>query len=346
MIVKRLSILVLAFLAASAPAFANSPHQARKLFVEGNKHFEAGRLSEALSSYRAARRLDDRASIILNIGITLHKLGRTADAANTFEEYVRHPDAKESRVDALDDTLDDLRTNLARLNIAVEEEGTEIHLDNKLIAKAPIQRTIWVTSGEHTVVLIAPAGKRNRRTLSLRPGAEATIFLDQNTPNRVHGTTSTAPSRDDTPHIQRAHVPHRTTSSRLGLIARVDGARAMSTDAQGMTFAPGVSYRLAGSRSIRLDGAVHLLIGGNYGTEVGLRGTFGSGKLRFTAGLSAPTFFVKGAKVGVRPTAGLEWKVSRRLSTFTDLGMTHTPGASLRYAKTVMLFAAGVAVSL
>lgn len=55
--------------------------QARRRFVEGVEHFEAGRLEAARKSFEGALELaPDRASVLGNLGITLFHLGRCEDA--------------------------------------------------------------------------------------------------------------------------------------------------------------------------------------------------------------------------------------------------------------------------
>jgi aspartate/methionine/tyrosine aminotransferase len=61
-------------------------HKARALFLDGTGHFDAGRLEAAAASFEAARALaPERPSILANLGVTLLRLGRFADALGHLE---------------------------------------------------------------------------------------------------------------------------------------------------------------------------------------------------------------------------------------------------------------------
>lgn len=61
--------------------------QAKALFFEGNAHFEADRLEQALASFQAALALvPGRPSILANLGITQVRLGQWAVAVDTLKQ--------------------------------------------------------------------------------------------------------------------------------------------------------------------------------------------------------------------------------------------------------------------
>ena len=69
--------------AATQPDF----ERARRLFVEGNAAFAAGRLDEAEARFRASlKELPQRPSTVANLAVTLQRLGRPQDAVALLDE--------------------------------------------------------------------------------------------------------------------------------------------------------------------------------------------------------------------------------------------------------------------
>jgi predicted TPR repeat methyltransferase len=65
----------------------NELEQARELFFQGIEHFEAGRLEPARERFEASLALaPGRPSALVNLGITLHRLGRCAEAITPLEQ--------------------------------------------------------------------------------------------------------------------------------------------------------------------------------------------------------------------------------------------------------------------
>ncbi len=72
-----------------SPASSDPLIQARELFIEGNRHHEAGELHEAQRCYEAALALaPGRASVLANLGLTLFKLQEFARAAPILREAI------------------------------------------------------------------------------------------------------------------------------------------------------------------------------------------------------------------------------------------------------------------
>ena len=61
--------------------------QAKTHFFDGNAHFEAGRLEEAVAQYQAALALvPGRPSVLANLGVTQCRLGRWLAAVTTLTQ--------------------------------------------------------------------------------------------------------------------------------------------------------------------------------------------------------------------------------------------------------------------
>ncbi|HJL16322.1 MAG TPA: hypothetical protein RMH99_11735 [Sandaracinaceae bacterium LLY-WYZ-13_1] len=97
------SLLALS-LSLAAPAEAQrrrpSPAQverARALFVEGSRHYEAGRLNEALESFLASWRLVRNPELAYNVARTYERMGDAEHGIEFYRHYLRHaaPDASE-----------------------------------------------------------------------------------------------------------------------------------------------------------------------------------------------------------------------------------------------------------
>lgn len=84
------ALLLLPSLALAAPPDLSSDPDPQTALEQGNRHFRAGRLEEALSSYRAGWDPRDPHPILAyNLGTTAHHLGRLPEAVLWYHRAIR-----------------------------------------------------------------------------------------------------------------------------------------------------------------------------------------------------------------------------------------------------------------
>lgn len=161
-VVSRLSaflvcIVTAGLVVAPVPGFAQPAAKqgdadrvarAEAAFKKGVAAFDAGALDKALAHYRESYALWPRARTLLNLGLVSRKLGRTAEAANFFAQYLEDDAVDEARVPAVQKALTELDSELGRLRITPGGAG-EIMLDGQVLAEAELSRPLRVAPGTH-----------------------------------------------------------------------------------------------------------------------------------------------------------------------------------------------------
>jgi predicted TPR repeat methyltransferase len=108
--------------------------QARALFLEGNTHFEAGRLEDALERYRAALSLaPGRPSILANLGITQVRLGQWSAAVDTLALATQ-----------VDPTHRDAWLALAHAHEVLQQWAPAVQALNQALPLGPPTAALWL----------------------------------------------------------------------------------------------------------------------------------------------------------------------------------------------------------
>src|SRR5215470_4350137 len=102
--------------AQPAPPVADKA-DARSLMQSGLKLYAAQDYLGALAVFRTAYTRFPSAKILINIGTTLVKLGRRADAANAYQHYLDSTDTDPARQAEVTAVLADLDASVGRLEL-------------------------------------------------------------------------------------------------------------------------------------------------------------------------------------------------------------------------------------
>lgn len=171
--------------------------QARQRFEAGMKLYEEGDYALALLEFERAHSLVPGYRVLYNIGQVNIQLGRYARATQKLRQFLAEGGdeiAPDRRASVLAD-LNMLEGRTANLLVSVDPPGTEIVLDNDVIATAPMLEPLLVDAGEHRLTLrkvgyieqtrpIALAGRDQLHfelTLTLAPvtRAEKTLVVER-----------------------------------------------------------------------------------------------------------------------------------------------------------------------
>ncbi len=115
----------------------DTTEQAKALFFEGNAHFEANRLDDALASFQAALALaPGRPSVLANLGATQLRLGQWAAAADAFAQAAQ---ADPSHVDAW--------LALAHCRLRLERPAQALQALDQALAIDPTLAEAWSQRG-------------------------------------------------------------------------------------------------------------------------------------------------------------------------------------------------------
>ncbi len=163
-------------LSATAPVCADELKQkAQELLTEGNALAREGDFGAALTKFRTAYELYPSPKLLLNIGTSLRHTGRYAEAAETYEAYLAHPDAEPARTREVEGLVDELDQLVGRLEVTVSDPDARVSLDGHTLRK--LGRELRVDPGRHTLVAEKAGREPTVRHFSVGPKQLARVDL-------------------------------------------------------------------------------------------------------------------------------------------------------------------------
>jgi predicted TPR repeat methyltransferase len=112
--------------------------EARKLFMQGIEHFEAGRLEQALSAFEASLALaPGRPSVLGNLGITLFHMGRLNESVPVLRQAI-----------SADPAYADAWTCLALAHAGLGQWQASVEALDRACELAPARAELWFRKGQ------------------------------------------------------------------------------------------------------------------------------------------------------------------------------------------------------
>ena len=126
---------------------------AREHFQKGLAAYTDERFAEAADEFDQAYKLSPAFKLLYNIGQVDVALGRSVEAVDAFDRYLKHgaaaiPEARRREVAA------EIVRQLARIgSIAIRTfpDGAEIRIDGRLRGRTPLARPVRLNAGRHTI---------------------------------------------------------------------------------------------------------------------------------------------------------------------------------------------------
>ena len=159
------------------PGEAERKAQAQALLSEGNQLAAEGEFGEGLDKFRAAYELFPATKLLLNIGTSLRHVGRNAEAAATYEQYLGQPDADPRRLDELHRILGEIDQLTGRIRLELPDKDARVHLDGRALSAEAWSKPLRVDPGEHTLVVEKPGYVTIVRTVSVKMREELKLAL-------------------------------------------------------------------------------------------------------------------------------------------------------------------------
>jgi hypothetical protein len=316
----------------AAPLYAQpagDKDDAKALLASGLKLFGAQDYLGALSVFQTAYARFPSPKILLNIGTTLIKLDRKADAANAYQGYLDAPGADPAKTAEVTKVLAELDANLGRVNVTVTPGDAEVQIDKgDWIAPAKLAR-FRVMPGEVTVRARKSGFKPAEKTTTLAAGhLEAVALVLEAEPIRARaGTTTNADGISTT-------VTPDAPPGKLGMmaIAHVD------PENLGGAALLGVVYDVADR--ITLQAAA--LLGPSSGGYAGATFALLTGRVRPLIAAGMPIFVANGARVAVRVAGGVEVQLNRHVALVAEVGIEHLFNPEADVTANLLIPAVGV----
>jgi len=303
---------------AEDPAAAESPApdklDAKALMQSGLKLYAAKDFLGALAVFRTAYARFASTKILLNIGTTLTKLDRKAEAANAYQRYLDAADSDRAKHGEVKKVLGELDAAVTLLEIDVAPSEAELQINDEDWTPAASAIRHRVAPGPVTVRARHPAYRPDEQVLRGTAGARlpVAIALAELPP----------PPPPPAPRIivdQGIRVatpaPVEPPRARFGLIA------VAHVDVYNLGGAGLFGLALDVTRRLELQAAG--LLGSHVGGYGGASLAIVPGKLRPILSAGVPILWSNGARYAVRGAGGVEIEVNRHLTLIAEIGVEH-----------------------
>ena len=293
---------------------AGDKGSAKALMQSGLKLFAAKDYLGALAVFRDAYDRFPSGKILLNIGTTLLKLDRPAEAANAYQRYLDSPDADASKKDETTRVLADLDKKVGVVELAIEPADAEVQLDSEAWRPASEVKRVRAMPGPLTIRVRRQTYKDLESTATMRPGATTALSLRLELAPVATTTTTTGGTATAGASIAKKFEPP-AKRSRFGALAlaHIDPA------------APGV----AGVVGMVVDITDHLgaraaaIVGPRFGGYVGVSYSMFTSFIRPIVAVAMPVFASDGVRWSIRGAGGVEVAFNRNLSVIAEVGVEH-----------------------
>lgn len=306
--------------AAFTPGEADARATAVRLLDEGNQRFEAADYEAALARFLAARNVFPSPKIFLNIAATLEKLGRDAEAAEAYEQYLAeaHGAEESQRRRIAVASLEQLRKRVGRLRITLTPKSASLSIDGQ--PRSLSDRPIYAQVGERAVAATASGYLPKSVTVSVPAGGEMNVELVLESAARASSDPIALQEKvpaDSGP----AHHPGRglriagLTSIAAGVVAIALGVKFGLDAADASDRAQALVTPPLGTWSPGLGDQVNGLLGEADGAERNMYIAYAAGGTLVLGGVG---LYLWGGSVGAAKTA-LRWTPTL---TWRSAGMT------------------------
>jgi tetratricopeptide (TPR) repeat protein len=330
--VKRAALLLVC-LATAAGAQPKDPDKgnAKALLQSGLKLYAAKDYLGALAVFKDAYARFPSGKILLNIGTTLVKLDRPAEAANAYQGYLDSPDVDPAKQGEATRVLAELDKRVGLLDIAITPGDAELEINGDGWRAASAVKRTRVSPGEITVRARRDTYKPLTRSVTARAGATETLAITL----ELEPVAVSNPAGTPAPGLAVTARHEPAATSRLGgiALAHVDPANG------GAAAIVGAEVSVTGRIDVRAAAILGPYVGGYVGGSVALL----TGRVRPIVAVAMPMFRSDGMRFAVRGAGGVELVVNRHLAVIAELGVEHllNPQDSVT-SKTLVVPALGV----
>jgi len=340
---RALSVTLACLLGASAmahaqpvdPAAGGDKGDAKALLQSGLKLFAAKDYLGALSVFETAYARFPNGKILLNIGTTLLKLERKADAANAYQRYLDARDGDPAKVTEVTRVLADLDRGLGVLEISVEPSAeAELQIGAATWGRASDLARYRVDRGAITVRARRTGYLEGSQTVRIDAGQrrEVAIVLEAE-PVATVTTTTTTPI--DT-GLRAGVVPHARSRFGAVAIAHIDPSNAGAAVLVGVT----------ADVMSRLQVQAAALLGPSSGAYAGASFALLGGTVRPILAAGFPVFFSDGPRLALRGAAGVELAINRHFAVIAELGVEYLVNPEPGVTKALFVPAIGATARL
>jgi len=319
--------------AADKPAdVAADKLDAKALMQSGLKLFAARDFLGALAVFRTAYARFPSAKILLNIGTTLTRLDRKAEAANVYQRYLDAGDADPARRAEVKKVLAELDAAVAVLELGVAPADAELQINDEDWVAADGEPVHRVAAGAVTIRARRAGYEPAEQTATATPGTRLPVTLAL-AAIPAPAPAPTAPAVAVATGVAATASVAEPPRSRVGVlaVAHIDVANGGAAGLFGVT----------ADVTDRLQAQLAAIVGPSSGGYAGASFAFTGGTLRPILAAGVPVFASHGARIAARGACGIELAVNRHVAVVAELGVEYVFNPEADVKRTLFIPAIG-----
>lgn len=169
-------LTVLAF--ASGALAQDDRASARAHFERGVELFDEGRYVQALAEFEEAYRVSPRPAVLYNIAQLHAELGRSVEAADTYERFLAESTDLDADLRAeVEAAMRRERARIGTVTVTTSAPGAHVALDDVEVGIAPLGEAVRVSAGEHVISAQADGYETVRHRFRIAGGQTIAITL-------------------------------------------------------------------------------------------------------------------------------------------------------------------------
>ncbi len=163
---------------SSAPS-ADDAKEAKRHFTVGNDLYRDGRFQDAAVEFDASYRLGGRPSALRNGADCRRQLNEYADAYEAYQVLLARHRSQLGAAEraAVQKAIDELDALTGLLSVSATEDGAEIVVDDRVLARTPLATKLRLSIGSHRVV-VRKAGLVSFESADLTLISKQTVTVD------------------------------------------------------------------------------------------------------------------------------------------------------------------------
>ncbi|MBK8999616.1 MAG: hypothetical protein IPM35_28190 [Myxococcales bacterium] len=167
--------LLVALSAGSARAQGRDAAAADALFRDARALMKSGEFKKACPKLYDSQRLDPAAGTAINLGECWERVGKLADALQSYRDALDLLKAGDSRIVPVKTQIAALEKRVPKLTVKLAPgapEGTRVKRDEVELGEGSLGVALPVNPGEHWVTVVAPGRVDARRKVAVAEGTE------------------------------------------------------------------------------------------------------------------------------------------------------------------------------
>jgi len=151
---------------------------ARRSFLQGVQLLEDARYAEAVSSLERSLAFREVPPVLYNLALAYRGTGAYLRAIATFERFLAVAPPNEPLRSDASTIITALRAAIARLQLRVRGDASEVRLDDRVIGQGDVETTVSLDPGRHVVEARREGHRPVVQAITLAPGASETVQLN------------------------------------------------------------------------------------------------------------------------------------------------------------------------